>query len=73
MEYCPYGNMSEFLRKRREIYEPEWLQLTSDHDSKLSITDLVQTALQIACGMEFLILRKVSYIRWNLIINMLNM
>jgi serine/threonine protein kinase len=62
MEYCPYGNMSEFLRNRREIYEPDWLQLTEDHDSKLSITDLVETASQIASGMEFLASRKVFYI-----------
>lgn len=62
MEYCPYGNMSEFLRNRREIYEPDWLQSTEDHDSKLSITDLVETASQIASGMEFLASRKVFYI-----------
>ncbi|CAB4015661.1 vascular endothelial growth factor receptor 2-like [Paramuricea clavata] len=58
MEYCPYGNMSEFLRNRQDIYEPDWLQLTSDHDSKLSITDLVEAASQIADGMEFLASRK---------------
>ncbi|XP_028407050.1 fibroblast growth factor receptor 4-like isoform X2 [Dendronephthya gigantea] len=58
MEYCPYGNLSEFLRSRRELYKAEWLKLTSDFNSKLSISDLVAIAVQVANGMEFLISRK---------------
>jgi serine/threonine protein kinase len=57
LEYCPHGNLKEFLRTRRAIYEPEW----KDVDNvRLSITDIAKFALHVAKGMEFLISRKVG-------------
>ena len=60
LEYCPYGNLKDFLRSRRDIYNPEWKEI--DHHTQLSVTDLVKFAFQISKGMEFLISRKVLYI-----------
>ena len=58
LEYCPHGNLREFLRTKRDIYEPEW----KDVDNvQFSITDVANFALHIAKGMEFLISRKVAY------------
>ncbi|CAB3989347.1 vascular endothelial growth factor receptor 2-like, partial [Paramuricea clavata] len=55
LEYCPHGNLREFLRTRRDVYEPEW----KDVDNvRLSITDLADFSLHISKGMEFLISRK---------------
>ena len=59
IEYCPYGNMLQFLRKRRGWYEPTWLTPSEDPDKQFSVTDLVSAAFQVARAMEFLVSRKV--------------
>jgi serine/threonine protein kinase len=56
LEYCPHGNLREFLRTRRDVYEPEWKDVDN---GRLSITDLADFSLHISKGMEFLISRKV--------------
>ncbi|CAH3127131.1 unnamed protein product, partial [Porites lobata] len=58
IEYCPYGNMLQFLRKRRGWYEPTWLTPSEDPDKQFSVTDLVSAAFQVARAMEFLVSRK---------------
>ena len=57
LEYCPHGNLREFLKGKRDIYEPDWKEVDN---VGLSITDVATFALQIARGMEFLISRKVQ-------------
>ena len=57
LEYCPHGNLREFLRTRRDVYEPIW----KDVDNVgLSISDVAKFALHVAKGMEFLVSRKVK-------------
>ena len=56
LEYCLHGNLREFLREKRNIYEPEWMEMDN---IRFSITDVANFALHIAKGMEFLISRKV--------------
>lgn len=56
LEYCLHGNLREFLRTKRDIYEPKWMEMDN---IRFTITDLANFALQVAKGMEFLIFRKV--------------
>ena len=60
IEYCPHGNMLQFLRKKREMYDPIWLPPTEDPDKQFSMTDVVSAAFQVARAMEFLASRKVG-------------
>lgn len=59
MEFAPHGNLSKFLRKKRDIYEPTWETTTNNPDVELTISNLVVYAYQIARGMEFLASKKV--------------
>jgi len=52
--------MLQFLRNKREIYNPTWLPPTEDPDKQFSITDVVSAAFQVARAMEFLASRKVG-------------
>lgn len=58
MEFAPHGNLSKFLRKKRDIYEPTWETTTNNPDVELTISNLVVYAYQIARGMEFLASKK---------------
>lgn len=60
IEYCPHGNLLDFLRKRRELFEPNWTAASRNPDTQFSTTDLVISAFQVARAMEFLASRKVS-------------
>ena len=59
MEFAPHGNLSKFLRRKRDIYEPTWETTTNNPDVELTIRNLVVYAYQIARGMEFLASKKV--------------
>lgn len=58
IEYCPHGNMLDFLRMRREIFDPRWTTPTHNPDMQLTAIDLVIVAYQVARAMEFLTSRK---------------
>lgn len=60
IEYCPYGNMLQFLRNKRGIYDSTWLPPSDNPDKQFTMTDVVSAAFQVARGMEFLASRKVS-------------
>lgn len=60
MEYCQYGNLSQFLRRRRVILEREWLAFSEDQTVLLSYADLTAISLQVVFGMKFLVSRKVN-------------
>lgn len=61
IEFCPHGNLLEFLRNRRDIFQATWAPATEKPDESFSTTDLVITAFQVARAMEFLATRRVSY------------
>ncbi|CAB4006860.1 vascular endothelial growth factor receptor 2-like, partial [Paramuricea clavata] len=54
IEFCSNGNLLQFLRNRRDIYETEWKGVSKDPNFQLTMTDLVIAAYQVARGMEFL-------------------
>lgn len=58
IEYCPYGNMLQFLRSKRDLYDPKWLTPSTDPDKQFTTTDIVSAAFQVARAMEFLASRK---------------
>ena len=59
MEYCPNGNLREFLRQNREMYSLEVDWLVKDLSQGFGPKNLMYFALQIAKGMAFLNSRKV--------------
>ena len=63
IEYCPHGNLLDFLRKRREIFEATWTTPTEHADETFTTIDLYICALQVARAMEFLASRRVSLSR----------
>ena len=58
IEYCPHGNLLEFLRKRRDLFEANWAPATEKADERFSTTDLVITSFQVARAMDFLASRR---------------
>jgi serine/threonine protein kinase len=59
MEYCPNGNLKEFLRSNRNLYSLEEESLMLDLSQVIGPKSLTYLAWQIAKGMTFLISRKV--------------
>ena len=59
MEYCPHGNLRDFLRGSRDVYNMEEQSLMADLSQAFGPRDLINMAWQIAKGMTFLISRKV--------------
>ena len=59
IEYCPHGNLLEFLRKRRDIFEATWTTPTEHADVTFTTIDLYICALQAARAMDFLASRRV--------------
>ena len=59
MEYCPYGNLGEFLRDSRSRFNVENVALVSDISNEFGQKNLICIAWQIARGMAFLISRQV--------------
>lgn len=60
MEYCPYGNVREFLRNSRSLYNVQEESLIADLSRVIGPKNLIYFAWQIAKGMTFLISRKVK-------------
>ncbi|XP_028408446.1 platelet-derived growth factor receptor alpha-like [Dendronephthya gigantea] len=61
MEYCPYGNLREFLRSSRSRYNMEEDSLTADLSQVIGPKNLIYIAWEISKGMSFLISRKIIH------------
>ncbi|CAB4030749.1 partial, partial [Paramuricea clavata] len=61
MEYCPHGNLREFLQSSRNIYNVDEEALIPDPDQAIGPKTLLYFAWQITKGMTFLISRKVIH------------
>ena len=59
MEYCPNGNLQEFLRNNRSRYSVEEESFNPDLSEVFGPKHLIYFAWQITKGMTFLISRKV--------------
>ena len=61
IEFCPYGNLSDFLKERRDVFSDSWTRkCDSGYDDDFCFLDMAFAALQVARGMEFLSSKKVS-------------
>lgn len=60
IEYCSHGSLLEFLRRRREIFQPSWFKEDFTSKERLTIVNLVSTAIQVCNGMRFLASKKVT-------------
>ncbi|XP_065058967.1 vascular endothelial growth factor receptor 2-like [Rhopilema esculentum] len=58
LEYCPHGSLLNFLRDRRDIFQPTWFKNEPDMAKELTYIDLTMIAYQIAKGMDFLASKK---------------
>ena len=59
MEYCPHGNLRNFLRSSREFYDIDEETLIPDSYQLFGPKCLMYFAWQIANGLTFLTSRKV--------------
>ena len=50
LEYCPHGDLLQFLRQRREVF-PQWKRNPDDGDT-LCLMDLLRMAIEITDGMR---------------------
>lgn len=67
MEYCPNGNIREFLRSRRSLYNVMEESLMPDLSHVIGPKMLIHFAWQISKGMMFLISRKVTKFETDMI------
>jgi len=58
LEYCPYGDLSSFLRDKRSIFQPSWNRVEDSFSSVFTYFDLANFTYQIARGMDFLASKK---------------
>jgi len=61
MEYCPHGNLVDFLRPRRPVFVNQWCKETDDLGEQFTLYDATRTALDIAKGMCFLAKKKLVH------------
>ncbi|CAB4004164.1 vascular endothelial growth factor receptor 2-like [Paramuricea clavata] len=61
IEYCPHGNLREFLRNNRSRYNAEKESFNQDLSQVFGPRNLIYFAWQITKGMEFLTSRKIIY------------
>lgn len=54
LEYCPHGSLLNFLRDRRDVFQPLWFKSEPDMSNELTNIDLTMIAYQIAKGLDFL-------------------
>jgi serine/threonine protein kinase len=59
MEYCPNGNLQEFLQNNQSLYSVEKESFDPDLSQVFGPKNLIYFAWQIAKGMAFLTSRKV--------------
>ena len=69
MEYCPHGNLRQFLRSTRSLFKLEKKSLVIDLSNGIGPNDLIYFAWQIAKGMTFLISRKVRKLKCHFLAN----
>ena len=60
MEYCPYGDLQNFLRSKRDIFKEVWFKNEKDMVNELTYIDLAIFCFQIAKGMDYLTSKHVS-------------
>ena len=61
MEYCPNGNLRNFVRSSRRFYNVNEEALIPEPCQTMGPKTLMHFAWQISKGMAFLISRKVSF------------
>lgn len=59
LEYCPYGDLSSFLREKRDLFEPSWTTKEDNSNYVCTYFDLANYTYEIARGMDFLASKKV--------------
>ena len=52
LEFCPHGDLLQFLRKRREVL-PQWKK-ESECTDMLCLMDLLRMAIEITEGMRYI-------------------
>ena len=60
MEYCRNGNLREFLKSNRDLFNFEKESLVQDLSEGFGQKNLMYFAWQVAKGMAFLTSRKVT-------------
>ena len=60
MEYCPYGDLQNFLRSKRDIFKEVWFKNEKDMVNELTYIDLAIFCFQIAKGMDYITSKHVS-------------
>ena len=60
LECCPHGNLLNFLRSKREIFQPLWFKEATDMETEFTYIDLLMTVFQVAKGMDFLQSKRVK-------------
>lgn len=60
LECCPHGNLLNFLRSKREIFQPLWFKEATDMEKEFTYIDLLMTVFQVAKGMDFLQSKRVK-------------
>eukprot|EP00794_Sanderia_malayensis_P007461 gene7461-8284_t len=58
LEYCLFGDLSKFLRSKRDIFEPSWTKNDICFEHSCTYFDLANFTYQIAKGMEYLSSKK---------------
>lgn len=60
LEYCPHGNLMDFLRTRRDKFQHKWIKNEKDMSNEFTLIDLFAIVYQVAKGMDFLQSKRVS-------------
>ena len=60
LECCPGGDLLNFLRSKKTIFQPVWFKKETDMENEFTYIDMVMIAYQVAQGMDFLQSRKVT-------------
>ncbi|XP_065668911.1 vascular endothelial growth factor receptor 1 isoform X2 [Hydra vulgaris] len=58
LECCPGGDLLNFLRSKKVIFQPIWFKKETSMENEFTYIDLILIAHQVANGMEFLQSRK---------------
>jgi len=61
IEYCPHGDLKNFLKSKRSCYSGEWATTLYEQTDHLTLGDLSSIAYQIAKGMAFLHSKKLVH------------
>ena len=61
LEYCQHGDLSTFLRGKRDVFEASWTKIEPGLENSCTYYDLANISYQIARGMDFLASKKVCH------------